>query len=226
MQDEERIVVGGDEIPTHLLCVLVSLRTPTRDESFELHRAICERDICQVALLLRQGLDPRAPIQVAGEYVHNILTPALTVDSFARVQKDLGGNMELTKLIIEAKADVNQPDTEGSTPLIFAIRSNFLQGVKVLLQMRADPQLGHFMQNASPLYYAANTVSEESVCLLRKYRADPREVEIPLTMLQYAEDYRSRIRTFVEAVQENNAMNEPLGSMPVAYACRKISLSR
>eukprot|EP00435_Cladocopium_sp_Y103_P026629 s4538_g6.t1 len=159
MQDEERIMVGGEEIPTHLLCVLVPLRTPTRHESFELHRAICKRDICKVVLLLQQGLDPSAPIQVAGGHVHNILTPALTVDSFTRVHKDHVDNMELTKLIIEAKADVNQPDTEGSTPLIFAIRSNFLQGVKVAITQlqpaaptqsyRLDTTLGELVNRAS-----------------------------------------------------------------------------
>eukprot|EP00435_Cladocopium_sp_Y103_P039240 s1136_g10.t1 len=189
MQNEEIIVVGGDEVPTHLLCVLVPLRTPTWHESGELHCVVCKR-------------------QAVGEHLHNILTSALAVDSFTREHKDQGDNMDLTKLLIEAKADANQPDAEGSTPLIFAIRSNFLQGVQVLLQMRADPHLRHSTQNASPLYYAANMVSEESICLLLRHRTGPSEFGMPSSVLQDADDYRSRIQSFVEAVQETNAAYE------------------
>eukprot|EP00435_Cladocopium_sp_Y103_P061833 s1436_g23.t1 len=208
MQNEEKIMVRGGESLAHLQCVLAPLRTPTRQESIDLHHAICRRDILEVVAYLQQGLDPSTPIRGAGGHAHNILTSALTVDSFARVHKDHKESMELTKLIIEAKANVDQPDAEGSTPLIFAIRSNFLQGVELLLQMRANPHLRHSTQNASPLYYAANMVSEESVCSLLKYRADPSDFCVPASMSQYREDYQSRIQTFVKAVQESYAANE------------------
>eukprot|EP00435_Cladocopium_sp_Y103_P028677 s3181_g7.t1 len=176
MQDEETVTVGGEECLTHLQCVLVPVRTPTRQESFYLHQAICKRDIRGVIAHLQQGLDPSALIQAAGGHAHNILTYALTVDCFTSVQEEHQESMKLTKVIIEAKADLNQPDAEGSTPLIFAIRSNFLQGVELLLQMSADPHQKHVEQNASPLYYAANMVSEECVCSLLKHRADPSDL--------------------------------------------------
>eukprot|EP00435_Cladocopium_sp_Y103_P065510 s374_g27.t1 len=208
MKDEEEVMIGGKDCPTYLQCVLVPVRTPTRQESFYLHQAICKRDIREVVAYLQQGLDPSALIQVAGGHAHHILTYALTVDCFTSVHNDHQEAMKLTKVIIEAKADINQADAEGSTPLIFAIRSNFLQGVALLLQMRADPHLKHVTQNASPLYYAANMVSEECVCSLLRYRADPSDLGIPASMSQYRQDYQSRIQTFVESVQEGTAVNE------------------
>eukprot|EP00435_Cladocopium_sp_Y103_P037131 s455_g9.t1 len=159
LEDEEIITMKKDECAPSLQCILVPLRAPTVQEGMDLHNAICRHDIGEIVSCLQRGLDPSALIKVAGGYSHNVLASSLTTDIFTPAHKDHKEEMQLTKMMIEAKANVNKSDSEGSTPLIFAIQSNLLRGVETLLQARADPHLRHLKKGASPLYYAASAAS-------------------------------------------------------------------
>jgi len=50
------------------------------------------------------------------------------------------GSVEMTQLLIQAKADIDMYDTHGMNPLIMAARSGHLEVVKLLLENKADLQ--------------------------------------------------------------------------------------
>jgi len=50
------------------------------------------------------------------------------------------GRMEITKLLVDAKADVNQADVNGITPLLSAISNHHLAVAQFLLERGADPK--------------------------------------------------------------------------------------
>ncbi|CAO3655036.1 unnamed protein product [Mucor hiemalis] len=67
------------------------------------------------------------------------------------------GNLELLKLLISKGASVDLADEDGETPLLFAIRSHFLEGVKVLIQQgHVDINLAEKVNGWTPLMIAAS----------------------------------------------------------------------
>lgn len=65
-------------------------------------------------------------------------------------------NLELLKLLISKNASVDLADEDGETPLLFAIRSNFLEGVKVLIyQGHVDVNLAEKINGWTPLMVAS-----------------------------------------------------------------------
>jgi len=50
------------------------------------------------------------------------------------------GRLESAKLLVEAKADVNEPDANSISPLIMAITNNHVDVAKLLLENGADPK--------------------------------------------------------------------------------------
>jgi glycerophosphodiester phosphodiesterase len=66
------------------------------------------------------------------------------------------GNLELLKLLINKGASVDLSDEDGETPLLFAIRSHFLDGVNVLIQQgHVDINLAEKINGWTPLMIAA-----------------------------------------------------------------------
>ncbi|CEP15880.1 hypothetical protein [Parasitella parasitica] len=65
-------------------------------------------------------------------------------------------NLELLKLLISKRASVDLADEDGETPLLFAIRSNFLDGVKVLIyDGHVDVNLAEKVNGWTPLMIAS-----------------------------------------------------------------------
>jgi glycerophosphodiester phosphodiesterase len=65
------------------------------------------------------------------------------------------GHLELLKLLISKGASVDLADEDGETPLLFAIRSHFLEGVKVLIdQGHVDINLAEKINGWTPLMIA------------------------------------------------------------------------
>ncbi|KAL7316663.1 Glycerophosphocholine phosphodiesterase [Mucor circinelloides] len=66
------------------------------------------------------------------------------------------GNLELLKLLISKNASVDLADEDGETPLLFAIRSHFLDGVKVLIyEGHVDVNLAEKVNGWTPLMIAS-----------------------------------------------------------------------
>lgn len=88
------------------------------------------------------------------------------------------GNLELLKLLISKGASVDLADEDGETPLLFAIRSNFLQGVKVLIEQgHVDLNLAEKVNGWTPLMIAAMDGYAEIVEALLEAKADKDRVD-------------------------------------------------
>ncbi|GAN02496.1 cyclin dependent kinase [Mucor ambiguus] len=83
------------------------------------------------------------------------------------------GNLELLKLLISKNASVDLADEDGETPLLFAIRSHFLEGVKVLiLQGHVDVNLAEKVNGWTPLMIASMEGFKGIVEALLEAKAD------------------------------------------------------
>ncbi len=105
--------------------------TPTTNvtAAVSLDQALMMGDIAQVKTLLAQGEDPNTQIPGVG--------PALL---FACT----GGNVEVARALIEAKADVNAAsNTSGFTPLMMAAQTGNKQLVEMLIKAGADVNIPH-----------------------------------------------------------------------------------
>ena len=63
------------------------------------------------------------------------------------------GQMDIAKMLVGAKADVNQPEANGVTPLLIAIANGHLEVAKFLLQQGASPNATDFW-GRTPLWEA------------------------------------------------------------------------
>ncbi|KAG2205684.1 Glycerophosphoryl diester phosphodiesterase family-domain-containing protein [Mucor mucedo] len=83
------------------------------------------------------------------------------------------GNLDLLKLLISKQASVDLADEDGETPLLFAIRSNFLEGVRVLIQQgHVDLNLAEKVNGWTPLMIAAMNGFKEIVETLLEAKAN------------------------------------------------------
>ena len=81
------------------------------------------------------------------------------------------GNIEVVKVILENKCDVNANSNMG-TPLMAAVVKGHLEIVKLLIDKKADVNLSDNNRN-TPLIYATMFTNIEIVKLLLKSNADP-----------------------------------------------------
>lgn len=89
----------------------------------ELYEAVLFQDVPKIKALLGQGADPN--------YREN--------DRALLAWAAQNGNLEVVKLLVDAKADVNSVDGIGHTPLIRAIETQQIEIVTYLLEKKADP---------------------------------------------------------------------------------------
>lgn len=83
------------------------------------------------------------------------------------------GNLELLKLLISKNASVDLADEDGETPLLFAIRSHFLEGVKVLIyDGHVDVNLAEKVNGWTPLMIASMEGFKDIVEALLEAKAD------------------------------------------------------
>jgi ankyrin len=64
------------------------------------------------------------------------------------------GNQEMTRILLDAKADINLPSANGSPPLVVAITNNHIQLAMTLLERGANPNLADRFWKRAPLYAA------------------------------------------------------------------------
>jgi len=76
------------------------------------------------------------------------------------------GNLALSKLLLENKADPNLADAGGMTPLLYAIQFKNTELVKLLLSHKADKKQAD-NSGKMPFEYAAFTKNQEIINLLK-----------------------------------------------------------
>ena len=81
------------------------------------------------------------------------------------------GNIELVKMLLEKKADVNARKTDGATPLFLAAIRGHTEIVKLLLDYKADVNRG-LPDGDTPLHTAAWNGHPEVVKILLENKAD------------------------------------------------------
>jgi ankyrin repeat protein len=64
------------------------------------------------------------------------------------------GNQQITRILLDAKADINLASANGSTPLVVAITNNHITLAMTLLERGADPNIADQFWKRTPLYAA------------------------------------------------------------------------
>lgn len=138
-------------------------------------------------LLLERGADPVAvspdgysPIYLAVEADDTVLAEELIrrgasptwrrpMPDWAPIHVAAGeGNAEMISLLVRAGAEPNEPDDEGETPLLIALRSGYPDAARKLLDLGADP--------------AARNGAGQTVLHAITMLADPGCVELALSL--------------------------------------------
>ncbi|KAI9283421.1 Glycerophosphoryl diester phosphodiesterase family-domain-containing protein [Sporodiniella umbellata] len=88
------------------------------------------------------------------------------------------GNLELLKMLINKGASPDLADEDGETPLLFAIRSHFALGVKVLIEEgKVDVNLAEKVNGWTPLMIAAIEGFKEITEVLMDAKADKEKTD-------------------------------------------------
>jgi uncharacterized protein len=64
------------------------------------------------------------------------------------------GNLEMTRILAAAKADLNKPSANGTSPMVVAITNNHIKLAMFLLEKGADPNAADNFYKRTPLYAA------------------------------------------------------------------------
>src|SRR6185503_16530377 len=75
---------------------------------------------------------------------------AMTALNFAARE----GNLEMARILVDAKADINLPAANGSSPLVVATINNHIQLAMFLLERGADPNQADRFWKRTPLFAA------------------------------------------------------------------------
>ena len=103
---------------------------------------------------------------------------------------------ELTKILIEAGADVDAVDSDQSSPLHYASGWNPAV-VPVLLEAGAKVNVLDYSQE-SPLFKAAKCNHEASVVALMAASADPHLGDSPLTSSEVSDEMKALIKSLLK----------------------------
>jgi len=138
------------------------LLVPSLAFSSDIFEAIQNNDIKAVEAYINRG----GSVNIVSTATANITPLILAVEN---------DRLEIVKLLIDEKADVNIMDSTGNTALIMAVRNDNAELVKLLIRAKADPNLhinnqGH--EFTTPLWLAVDKSSYEITKLLIKAKAD------------------------------------------------------
>ena len=64
------------------------------------------------------------------------------------------GNLEMARILLDAKADINRPSANGTPPIVVAITNNHIELAMLLLERGANPNAADRFYKRTPLYAA------------------------------------------------------------------------
>ncbi len=109
----------------------------------------------------------------SGEHFANVKTPEEATASLKLLsEKYKVGEENLLSILIKKGADVNLRNSYGTSPLFMAVLANSTQGVRILLEASARPNVLHPKSGGTPLFYAAQKKNLEIVKALIKAKAN------------------------------------------------------
>jgi ankyrin repeat protein len=73
------------------------------------------------------------------------------------------GNLDMARLLVDAKADVNRPSANGTGPMVVAVTNNHVQLAMFLLEKGADANAADRFYKRTPLYAAVETRNPDFV---------------------------------------------------------------
>ncbi|CAE7232829.1 mask [Symbiodinium natans] len=151
------------EAPFRVELVLLPFSPASSKQVAQLVDAATHDRVSQVEEILQRPQDPNL---LADAHVEGWRTSAQAPLHAAAMY----GRVEVARLLLEARADVDQPDEGNQTPLLLACsRSGEVPVVRLLLQARAD--------TSSALLVATREGSTEAVCSILQAGADVNQVD-------------------------------------------------
>ena len=130
---------------------------------------------------------------------------ALRVVDFVRSVR-FGHQKEVEQTIARYPDIVHFVDTNGVSPLLWAIKEGKTQTASVLLSKKANPNVQEIQSGMTALHYAAKVGDLESVQLLIEYKASIQSKDqFNLTPLEYAKKMKRRnVVRFLQTVMRKN----------------------
>eukprot|EP00435_Cladocopium_sp_Y103_P063886 s153_g25.t1 len=152
---------------------------------------------------------PFVPLVFSSLASHNLLQAALVGDFTANDQNDTTGpDPDLTRILLNARAEENLIDDSGITPLILATTMDYPVGIRFLINRTADPNMPDQLYEEAPLHYAIQHNGEECVRALLDGRANPlfsSETSEQLTPRELAEfRFRLTLRQLALSLRPSN----------------------
>jgi uncharacterized protein len=148
------------------------------DGSTALHWAVYNANAEMVQLLLAHGADVKATTRLGG------LTPLMMAAK--------GGDANIIKLLIDAKADVVSPNANGTTPLMFAAASGQANAITLLLDRGADVNAADTTNGQTALMFAASQGRVAAIKVLAARKADPNAMTKVSPIITMTERYKKQ----------------------------------
>jgi ankyrin repeat protein len=161
-----------------LLSRKADVNTAQGDGSTALHWAVYNSNAEMVQILLARGADVKATTRLGR------LTPLMIAAK--------NGDVDVIKLLTDAKADVVSPNANGTTPLMFAAGSGQANAVKLLLDRGADVNAADTTNGQTPLMFAAAQGRVDCIKLLTARKADPNAITKVSPIITLTERYKKQ----------------------------------
>ena len=113
-------------------------------------------------------------VQIAVDKGANVKTARNEVWESPLHKTAMYGSLEISKLLINEKADINAQDRSGQTPLHIVSKKGHLEAVRLFLTNGADPNIATYAnpnRSQTPLHYAASLGNESVAKLLIEHGA-------------------------------------------------------
>jgi|SRR5579884_2045525 len=146
------------------------------DGSTALHWAAYRDDLNMAKMLISAGADMKVRTRLGD------LTPLMMAAK--------NGNAEMIRLMLDAKADVNETSANGTTTLMFAAASGDAASVQLLLDRGADVNAKDITNGQTAVMFAAAGGRTEAVKLLAQRGADLNAITKVSQIIPMAERYK------------------------------------
>ncbi len=132
------------------------------DDETPLISAVVNNQKGMVEFLLQKKADPN---------VHSYLGSPLLLSSKS-------GFYDISKMLLQAGADIDYKMSSGMTPLLEAVKNDHLEVAELLIKNGAEADEGDSLYNRTPLYFAASNGNADMINLLCENDADMNDPDV------------------------------------------------